>query len=131
MTKNISVAYLKSIKSSPLKVCRVSRAINGMKINDAIKFLTFSKLKISKAIFDLVKSAAANAENNHNMDIDNLIVKEVIVGKSMVMKRFHTRGRGKSSRILKTYSNIRVVLADKNDNIDNKNIKEKNNGTKS
>lgn len=131
MTNNISVAYLKSIKSSPLKVCRVSRAISGMKINDAIKFLTFSKLKISKAIFNLVKSAAANAENNHNMDIDNLIVKEVNVGKSMVMKRFHTRGRGKSSRILKTYSNIRVVLSEKNNNIDNKKIKEKNNGTKS
>jgi large subunit ribosomal protein L22 len=136
MTKNTSVAYLKSIKSSPLKICRVSRSIRGQNITNAIKLLTFSKLKVSSAILQLVKSAAANAENNHNMDIDRLIIKEVNIGKSMVMKRFHTRGRGRSSRILKTYSNIRVVLSEVEDNIDKKNtndnkIKEKKNGSKS
>lgn len=112
MSSNTAVAFLNSVKSSPLKVCRVSRSIKGMKVDEAVKFLTFSKLKISKTMLGLVKSAATNAENNHNMDIDNLYVKEVNVGKSMVMKRFHTRGRGRSSRILKTFSNIRVILSE-------------------
>ena len=112
MSTNVAVAFLKSVKSSPLKVCRVSRSIKGLKVGEAIKQLTFSKLKLSKVMLALVKSAAANAENNHNMDIDNLYVKDVNVGKSLVMKRFHTRGRGRSSRILKTFSNIRVILSE-------------------
>ncbi len=112
MTGKVSVAYLKSVKSSPIKVCRVSRSVKGLKVDEALKLLTFSKLKISPIISALIKSASTNAENNHNMDIDNLYVKEINVGKSLVMKRFHTRGRGKSSRILKTFSNIRVILSE-------------------
>jgi len=112
MKDNTAIAYLKSVKSSPLKVIRVTRSIRGLKVSDALKLLAFSKLKLSPIVSNLVKSAATNAENNHNMDIDNLYVKEINVGKSFVMKRFHTRGRGKSSRIFKTFSSIRVILSE-------------------
>lgn len=112
MTQNTTTAYLKSVKSSPLKVRRVSKAVTGMKVSEALKFLQFSKLKISENIKALICSAMANAENNHDMDVDNLYVKDIDVGRAFALKRFHTRGRGKSSRILKTFSNIRVILAE-------------------
>lgn len=112
-TQNIAKAYLKSVKSSPLKVRKVSKAVTGMKVSEALKFLQFSQLKISATIKALIHSAMSNAENNHNMDVDNLYVKDIDVGRAFALRRFHTRGRGKSSRILKTFSNIRVILAEK------------------
>lgn len=112
MTQNTAIAYLKSVKSSPLKVRKVSKAVTGMKVSEALKFLQFSKLKISETIKALIYSAMSNAENNHNMDVDNLVVKDIDVGRAFALRRFHTRGRGKSSRILKTFSNIRVILAE-------------------
>jgi len=113
MTTNTTTAFLKSVKSSPLKVRRVSKAVTGMKVGEALKFLQFSKLKIAENITALVCSAMANAENNHDMDVDDLYIKDIDVGRAFALKRFHTRGRGKSSRILKTFSNIRVILAEK------------------
>ncbi|MBL6664660.1 MAG: 50S ribosomal protein L22 [Rickettsiales bacterium] len=112
MTQNTAIAYLKSVKSSPLKVRKVSKAVTGMKVSEALKFLQFSKLKISETIKALIYSAMSNAENNHNMDVDNLVVKDIDVGRAFALRRFHTRGRGKSSRILKTFSNIRVILTE-------------------
>jgi len=114
MTEKIATAHLKAIKSSPLKVMRVTKSVAGMKVTDALKFLQFSKLKVSEAVLLLVKSAVANAENNHNMDADNLYVKTINVGRAFALKRFATRGRGKSSRILKTFSNISVILSENN-----------------
>ena len=70
-------------------------------------------LKIASTVRALVYSAMSNAENNHNMDVDNLYVKDVDVGRAFALRRFSARGRGKSSRILKTFSNIRVILAEK------------------
>ena len=113
MTQKTSVAYLKAIKSSPLKVMKVTKNVTGMSVSDALKFLQFSKLKISPIVRALVYSAMSNAENNHNMDVDNLYIKDVDVGRAFALRRFATRGRGKSSRIIKTFSSIRVILAEK------------------
>lgn len=113
MTQKTSVAYLKAVKSSPLKVMRVTKNVTGMPVSDALKFLQFSKLKIAPIVSALVYSAMSNAENNHNMDVDNLYIKDVDVGRAFALRRFATRGRGKSSRIIKTFSNIRVILAEK------------------
>lgn len=113
MTQKTAVAYLNAVKSSPLKVMRVTKNITGMSVSDALKVLQFSKLKIASTVKALVYSAMSNAENNHSMDTDNLYVKDVDVGRAFALRRFAARGRGKSSRILKTFSNIRVILAEK------------------
>ena len=124
MKQNIVKASLKVVKSSPVKVMRVTKNITGLKVSEALKLLQFSKIKISTTVRALVYSAMSNAENNHNMDVDNLFVKEVNVGRAFALKRFAARGRGKSSRILKTYSNITVILSEKEEEKKSKKIKE-------
>ncbi len=113
MTEKTAIASLSAVKSSPLKVMRLSRNITGLSVSEALKLLQFSKLKLAPIVKALVYSAMSNAENNHNMDVDNLFIKEVNVGRSFGLRRFATRGRGRSSRILKTFSNIRIILAEK------------------
>lgn len=126
MTKKTAIATLKAIKSSPLKVMKVTKSVSKMKVEDALKFLQFSKLKVSEAVLLLIKSAVANAENNHNMDADNLYVKDINVGRAFALKRFATRGRGKSSRILKTFSSITVILSENIEEHNSKKISKKN-----
>lgn len=111
--KKYSTAYLQSVKTSPLKVTRVTDAVTGMKASDAVKYLSFCNLKMAAYVKSLILSALSNAENNHNMDIDDLYVEKFDVGKSFTLKRLATRARGRSSRILKRFSNIRVYLAEK------------------
>lgn len=113
MTEKVAVAYLNAVKSSPLKVKRLTGNLTGKPVAEVLKYLKFCNLKLAPVVSGLVYSAMSNAENNHNMDIDNLYVKRVDVGRAFVLKRFATRGRGKSTRILKTFSNIRVVLEEK------------------
>ena len=113
MTEKLSKASLKAIKSSPLKVMRVTKNVTGKPVSEVLKLLQFSKLKVASAVHALVYSAMSNAENNHNMDVDTLYVKEIHVGRAFALRRFSARGRGKSSRILKTFSNISVILAEK------------------
>ena len=108
-----SVAYLNAVKSSPLKVIRLTRNLTKLSVADALLKLKFCNLKIAKPVSELIYSAMSNAENNHNMDVDNLFIKRIDVGRAFVLKRFAARARGKSSKILKTFSNIRVVLAEK------------------
>ena len=108
-----AIASLKAIKSSPVKVMKITKNITGLKVSHALTLLKFSKLKLASTIRAIVYSAMSNAENNHNMDVDNLIIKDINVGRSFALKRFAARGRGKSSRILKTYSNVTVILAEK------------------
>ena len=91
----------------------MTKNITGMSVSDALKVLQFSKLKIASNVKTLVYSAMSNAENNHNMDTDSLYIKDVDVGRAFALRRFAARGRGKSSRILKTFTNIRVILAEK------------------
>lgn len=113
MTEKLSVASLKAVKSSPLKVMRVTKNVVGKSVSESLKLLQFSNIKIAATLKALVYSAMSNAENNHNMDVDNLYVKEINVGRAFALRRFAARGRGKSSKILKTYSNIKVILAEK------------------
>ena len=113
MTEKLSVAYLSAVKSSPLKVMKITGNLTGKPVAEVLKVLKFCNLKLAPVVRALVYSAMSNAENNHNMDVDNLYVKRIDVGRSFALKRFAARGRGKSSRILKTFSNIRVVLVEK------------------
>lgn len=117
MSEKIAIAYLKSVKSSPLKVMKVAHGVRNMPVSRALDVLKFSKLKLAPIVRGLVYSAMSNAENNHDMDVDNLYIKRIDIGKAFTLKRFATRGRGKSSRILKTFSNIRVVLAEKEEEV--------------
>jgi large subunit ribosomal protein L22 len=112
-TKTYSTAYLQSVKTSPLKVTRVTGAVTGMKASEAVKYLSFCNLKMAVYIKSLILSALSNAENNHNMDIDELYVAKFDIGKAFTLKRLATRARGRSSRILKRFSNVRVYLAEK------------------
>jgi len=116
MTQQLAIASHKAIKSSPVKVMKITKNITGLNVSDALKFLGFSKLRLAPIISALVYSAMSNAENNHNMDADNLFIKEINVGRSFALRRFAARGRGKSSRILKTFSNIKVILAETQNN---------------
>jgi large subunit ribosomal protein L22 len=110
---NEAVAYLNAVKSSPLKVMKLTRNITGLPVAEVLTKLKFCNLKIAVPVRSLIYSAMSNAENNHNMDVDNLIVKRIDVGRAFALKRFSARARGRSSRILKTFSNIRVVLVEK------------------
>ena len=111
MTTNTAFAILKSVKSSPVKVMKITKNITGKPVAEVLMILQFSNLKLAPIVRALVYSAMSNAENNHNMDVDKLYIKEINVGRAFVLKRFAARGRGKSSRILKTFSNIKVILA--------------------
>jgi len=111
--KTYSTAYLQSVKTSPLKVTRVTGAVTGMKASDAVRHLSFCNLKMGSYIKSLILSALSNAENNHNMDIDDLYVEKFDVGKAFTLKRMSARARGRSNRFLKRFTNIRVYLAEK------------------
>ena len=113
MTEKTSIAFLKAVKSSPLKVKRLTGNLTNMPVTKVLDVLKFSKLKLAPIVRGLVYSAMSNAENNHNLDVDSLYIKRIDVGRAFALKRFSARGRGKSSRILKTFSNIRVILAQK------------------
>jgi large subunit ribosomal protein L22 len=98
------------IRGSAQKLNLVAALIRGRKVEDALNVLTFSKKAMAVDVRKVLASAIANAENNHNLDVDALVVAEASVGKSFTMKRFHTRGRGKSTRILKPFSRVRIVV---------------------
>lgn len=112
-TEKLAVAYLNAVKSSPLKVMKLTGNLTNRPVAEVLKTLQFCNLKLAKPVRDLVYSAMSNAENNHNMDVDNLFIKRIDVGRAFALKRFSARARGRSSRILKTFSNIRVVLVEK------------------
>ena len=111
--RKFAEASLKALKISPLKLQKITRAISGMPVAEAMKNLTFCNLRIAKDIKMLLKSAMANAENNFGMDIDNLYIFRVDTGKAFVMKRFQARARGRGTRILKPFCNIRIILTEK------------------
>ena len=110
--KKFASAYLSNLKTSPLKLRKITGAIRGMPIGEAMKQLTFSNLRAAKAVKTLLKSAMTNAENNHGMDIDKLYIYRIDMGKAFVMKRFAARARGRGTRILKPFCNLRIVLTE-------------------
>ena len=120
--KKIVRSVNKNIRSSTRKLNPILKSIVGKKVDLVIKDLTFSDKRISNDIKKTISSAIANAENNFQYDIDNLIVKEAYCGKQIVMKRFRPRAKGRAAPILKPYSNLTIILSEKK--------KEENHGTK-
>ena len=107
---NEALAVGTTIRGSAQKLGLVAALIRGRKVEEAMNILSFSTKAMAVDARKVLASAIANAENNHNLDVDALIVAEASVGKSITMKRFHTRGRGKSTRILKPFSRLRIVV---------------------
>ena len=99
-----------TIRGSAQKLNLVASLIRGRKAEEAMNILSFSKKAMARDAQKVLASAIANAENNHDLDVDALVVAEASVGKSITMKRFATRGRGKSTRILKPFSRLRIVV---------------------
>ena len=123
--KNTVKSINRNIRSSPRKVNLLLKNIRGKKVDQVIRDLTFAKKRIAFDIKKTVQSAVANAENNYQYDIDNLYVSEAYVGKSIVLKRFRARAKGRASAIKKPYTNLTIILSE------NTNKKEESHGTKS
>ena len=121
--KKIVRSVNKNIRSSTRKINPILKSIVGKKVDIAIRDLSFSDKRISKDIKKTISSAVANAENNFQYDIDNLVVKEAYCGKQLVMKRFRPRAKGRAAPIIKPYSNLTIILSEKK--------KEEIHGTKS
>ena len=107
---NEAMAKLRMIRTSPQKLNLVAQMIRGQKVEKALADLEFSRKRIAGEVKKCLESAIANAENNHNLDIDSLIVSEAFVGKNFVMKRFRARARGRGARILKPFSELTIVV---------------------
>lgn len=113
---NEAMAYSKHIRTSPQKLNLVAESIRGMDCELALAELQFSRRRVAGEVKKVLESAIANAENNHQLDVDRLYVKEATVGKSMVMKRWRARARGRVGRIEKPFSNLRVVVREREEN---------------
>ena len=110
---NEARAFLRMVKGSPQKLNLVAQSIRGLSADKAVEQLTFSKKRVASDVKKLVLSAVSNAEHNYKLDIDKLYIKEAYVGKALVMKRFHARARGRGAAILKPFSNMTVIVAER------------------
>jgi large subunit ribosomal protein L22 len=108
--ENEAQAVTRLLRVSPQKLNLVAQMIRGKKVDRALADLTFSRKRIAQDVKKTLQSAIANAENNHDLDVDALVVKEAYVGKGLVMKRIKPRARGRAARILKPFSQITVVV---------------------
>ena len=115
-TKVVKVVN-KNIRSSTRKLSPILRSIVGKKADEAIRDLSFSEKRISKDVKKTISSAVANAENNYQYDIDKLFVKEAYCGKQIIMKRFRARAKGRAAPIVKPYSNVTIILTEKQQEI--------------
>jgi large subunit ribosomal protein L22 len=106
-------AVLSNVRVSPRKLNLVAGMIRNKGASDAVAMLTFSKRRIAVQVKKVLESAIANAENNHQLDVDRLVVTRAEVGRSIVMRRFHARGRGRASRIEKWFSHLKIVVAER------------------
>ncbi len=107
---NEAMAKLRMLRTSPQKLNLVAQMIRGKKVQNALDDLTFSRKRIAKDVYKCLYSAASNAENNHGLDLDSLVVVEAYVGKNLVMKRFRARARGRGAKILKPFSELTIVV---------------------
>ncbi len=107
---NEAKAVCRMIRVSPQKLNLVAQLIRGKKVDRALADLTFSHKRIAHDVKKTLESAIANAENNHDLDVDDLVVAEAFVGKALVMKRFHARARGRAGRVEKPFSNLTIVV---------------------
>ena len=108
-----AMAVARNIRVSPRKLNLVAQQIRGQKVDRALNVLTFSQKRIAGVVKKALQSAIANAENNHDLDVDDLVVAEASVGKNLVMKRFHARARGNAGGIEKFFSQITIVVEEK------------------
>jgi len=108
-----AMAIGRNIRVSPRKLNLVAQQIRGKKVDRALNELTFSQKRIARDVKKVLQSAVANAENNHDLDVDDLVVREASVGKNLVMKRFHARARGNSGGVEKFFSQITIVVEEK------------------
>ena len=111
--ENTSIARDNTIRTSQLKLANIARLIVNQKVNKAVEQLKFSNKRVSQNVLKVLNSAIANAENNKQLDIDNLYVKEAYVGKSLSMKRFRPRAKGRAASILKPFSKITIILEER------------------
>lgn len=110
LAANEAQAIVRNLRTSQTKLNLVAEMIRGMKVSQALTQLQFSNKRIAVDVRKALQSAIANAENNHNLNVDALVVKEAWVGKSMVLKRFHARARGRGAQILKPFSHLTIVV---------------------
>src|SRR5687767_483038 len=110
LAENEAKAVARNIRVSAQKLNLVAQLIRGKKVASALADLQFSRKRIAVDVKKCLESAIANAENNHDLDVDDLIVAKAFVGKAIVMKRFHARGRGRAGGILKPFSNLTIVV---------------------
>jgi large subunit ribosomal protein L22 len=110
---NEAKAAASVIQASPQKVNLVAQMIRGLGAQPAVAALTFSKRRVANEVKKVLQAAIANAENNHSLDIDRLYVAEAHVGRSMKLKRFHARARGRGVRVVKTWSNLTVIVRER------------------
>ena len=115
---NCAKAFARSIRSSAQKLNLVAQSIKGLEVSEALTQLKYSKRRIAQDVKKVLQSAIANAENNHSLDIDRLLVEETYVGKAIVMKRFRPRARGRGGRIQKPISNLTIVVSEKGEDSD-------------
>ena len=111
--ENTSIARDNTIRTSQLKLANIARLIVNQRVNKAVEQLKFSNKRVSQNVLKVLNSAIANAENNKQLDIDNLYVKEAYVGKSLSMKRFRPRAKGRASSILKPFSKLTIILEER------------------
>jgi large subunit ribosomal protein L22 len=110
LAENEAKAVAKMLRVSPQKLNLLAQMIRGKKVATALAELEFSRKRVAKDVRKCLQSAIANAENNHQLDIDDLVVAQAHVGKGLVIKRFHARGRGRSGKILKPFSHLTIVV---------------------
>lgn len=117
LPENSAQAYSHVIRTSPRKLNLVAAAIRGKSAESALAELTFSKRRVAGEVKKCLQSAIANAENNHQLDVDALVVSEAFVGKSISMKRFQARARGRAGRVEKTFSNLTIVVTEREETV--------------
>ena len=115
LADNEAKAFSASIRISPQKLNLVAASIRGLAVQSALTQLTFSKRRIAQDVKKVLQSAIANAENNHQLDVDRLVVSEAYVGKAIIMKRWRARARGRVGKIVKPFSNLTVIVRERSD----------------
>ena len=116
LSENEAMAVARRLRTSPRKLNLLAKLIRGMPADKALAQLSFSPRRIAVSVKHVLESAIANAENNHNLDVDRLFVAEAYVGKSLTMKRFRPRARGRMGRINKPFSRITVIVREREEN---------------
>ena len=115
LADNEASAFLRALRTSPRKLNLVAAMIRGKAAQTALAELTFSRRRIAHDVRKVLQAAIANAENNHQLDVDRLVVAEAFVGRGLVMKRFSPRARGRAGKIIKPFSNLTVIVRERSD----------------